>query len=94
MREISKRMIEAGYKSSRGAFSQDLVATILDSNAYIGELTIMGKYSESGKDEIIKNDHEAIISNELNDKAKKRRAREKRVSDRAKKNRKKMEEEQ
>lgn len=72
-----RRTVEAkGYRSFRGSVSNKLIAKALDSNLYIGERTVRGRFTQSGQNEIIENDHEAVVSTELNDAVKARRVTE------------------
>ena len=70
--EISRKLEAQGFKA-RKAISRKLIAHVLDSDFYIGHRTIKGKFTESGEDEFIENDHEPLIDLELNRKVKERR---------------------
>ena len=74
---ISRQMEAAGYKSSGGKMSSKFLATLLDNVFYIGHRPVKARYTASGEDELIPNDHEAIIDNELFHIVQKRRAVEK-----------------
>lgn len=71
--DIRRKLCEAGYKSNRGTISNKLIAQALDSVLYIGNRILKGQFTESGEDELLINDHEAVISEELNDRVKERR---------------------
>ena len=71
--DIRRTILEKGYKSFRGSMSNRLITKALDSDLYIGKRTVKAQFSESGEDEIIENDHAAVISLELNEKVKARR---------------------
>lgn len=74
-REIQDALWEAGFKSSRGTkVSQHKLRKAIDNEIYIGRRTVPGKYTESGEDEVIENDHEPIVSTELDAAVKARRA--------------------
>ena len=71
--DISKQLEADGYSSSHGKISRKLVAYVLDSDFYLGIRRIKAQFSESGKEEVIENDHEPLISREMFDAAQKRR---------------------
>ncbi len=71
--DISKQLEAEGYGSIRGRVSRKLVAYVLDSDFYLGIRRIKAQFSESGKEEVIENDHEPLISREMFDAAQKRR---------------------
>lgn len=74
-REMQNALWEAGFKSSRGTkVSQHKLRKAIDNEIYIGRRTVPGKYTESGEDEVIENDHEPIVSAELDAAVKARRA--------------------
>ena len=70
---ISKELEAEGYGSIRGRVSRKLVAYVLDSDFYLGIRRIKAQFSESGKEEVIENDHEPLISREMFDAVQKRR---------------------
>lgn len=71
--DISRKMESLGYHSKRGKFSRKLVLYLLSNPFYIGTRIYPAAYSGTGKDEIIENDHIAIISKEQFEKARERR---------------------
>ena len=71
--DIRRTILEKGYKSFRGSMSNKLITKALNSDLYIGKRTVKAQFSESGEDEVIENDHDAVISLELNEKVKARR---------------------
>lgn len=62
---IRKEVEKAGYKSFRGKVSHRFITRMLDDERYSGRRTLKARYSGTGKDEVIENDHEAIIEPEL-----------------------------
>ena len=62
---IRKEVEAAGYASFRGKVSHRFITRMLDDERYSGKRTVKGRFTESGNDEIIENDHEAIIDPEL-----------------------------
>ena len=62
---IRKEVEAAGYASFRGKVSHKFITRMLDDERYIGRRTLAARYSGTGKDEVIENDHEAIIDPEL-----------------------------
>ena len=71
--DISKELEAEGYGSIRGRISRKLVVYVLDSDFYLGIRRIKAQFSESGKEEVIENDHEPLISREMFDAVQKRR---------------------
>ena len=71
--DICRTFLEKGYKSFRGSMSNKLITKALDSDLYIGKRTVKAQFSASGEDEVVENDHAAVISLELNEKVKARR---------------------
>ena len=72
--DISRKMESLGYHSKRGKFSRKLILYLLSNPFYIGTRTYPAAYSGTGKDEIVENDHAAIIDTDTFEKAKERRA--------------------
>lgn len=70
---ISRKLEADGYGSVRGKISRTLIAYTLDSDFYLGIRRIKAQFSESGKEEIIENDHEPLVSREMFDAAQVRR---------------------
>jgi len=62
---IRKKVEAAGYASFRGKVSHRFITRMLDDERYIGRRTLAARYSGTGMDEAIENDHEAIIDPEL-----------------------------
>ena len=62
---IRKAVEAAGYSSCRGKISHKFISRMLDDERYSGRRTLAARYSGTGKDEVIENDHEAIIDPEL-----------------------------
>lgn len=62
---IRKEVEAAGYASFRGKVSHRFITRMLDDERYSGRRTLDARYSGTGKDEVIENDHEAIIDPEL-----------------------------
>ena len=62
---IRKKVEAAGYASYRGKVSHRFITRMLDDIRYSGARVINSRFSDNGRDEIIENDHEAIISQEL-----------------------------
>lgn len=62
---IRKEIEAAGYASFRGKVSHRFITRMLDDERYSGRRTLDARYSGTGKDEVIENDHEAIIDPEL-----------------------------
>ena len=58
-------MEAAGYASFRGKVSHKFISRMLDDERYSGRRTLAARYSGTGKDEVIENDHDAIIDPEL-----------------------------
>lgn len=63
--DIRRQVEAAGYRSYRGKVSHRFISRMLDDERYIGKRTLSARFSETGKDEVIENDHEAIIGPEL-----------------------------
>jgi DNA invertase Pin-like site-specific DNA recombinase len=62
---IRKEVEAAGYASFRGKVSHKFISRMLDDERYSGRRTLAARYSGTGKDEAIENDHDAIIDPEL-----------------------------
>ena len=71
--EISRRLEADGYGSIRGKISRKLIAYTLESDFYLGVRRIKAQFSESGKEEVIKNDHEPLVTQETFDAVQMRR---------------------
>lgn len=67
--EISRKMENLGYHSKRGKFSRKLILYLLSNPFYIGTRIYPAAYSGTGKEEIVENDHAAIIDREIFEKA-------------------------
>ena len=65
--DISRKLEADGYGSVRGKISRKLIAYTLDSDFYLGVRRIKAQFSESGKEEVIKNDHEPLVTQEIFD---------------------------
>ena len=65
--DISLKLEADGYGSVRGKISRKLIAYTLDSDFYLGVRRIKAQFSESGKEEVIKNDHEPLVTQEIFD---------------------------
>ncbi len=74
--DISRSLEKQGYATNRGKMSWKTVANALDSELYIGKRLLRGRFTESGKDEILP--HPRIIDDTLNQRVKERRLHEKR----------------
>lgn len=71
--DISRKLEADGYGSIHGKISRKLIAYTLDSDFYLGVRRIKAQFSESGKEEVIKNDHEPLVTQETFDAAQARR---------------------
>ena len=71
--DISRKMENLGYKSTRGKFTRKMVLYILSNRFYTGERFFPKNYSGTGKDETVLNDHEPIIDMDKFEAAKTRR---------------------
>lgn len=71
--DISRKLEADGYGSFRGKISRKLIAYTLESDFYLGVRRIKAQFSESGKEEVIKNDHEPLVTQEMFDAAQARR---------------------
>ena len=71
--DISRKMESLGYKSKRGKFSRKIVLYILSNPFYKGTRIYPAAYSGTGKEEVVENDHPAIISAEEYEKIRERR---------------------
>ncbi|WP_273079700.1 recombinase family protein [Selenomonas felix] len=65
--DISRKLEADGYGSFRGKISRKLIAYTLKSDFYLGVRRIKAQFSESGKEEVIKNDHEPLVTQEIFD---------------------------
>ncbi len=63
--DIRAEVEDAGYASARGKVSHKFIMRMLDDERYSGRRTLAGRYSGTGRDEVVENDHEAIIEPEL-----------------------------
>ena len=71
--DISRKLESGGYGSVRGKISRKLIAYTLDSDFYLGVRRIKAQFSKSGQEEVIENDHEALVSREMFDAVQMRR---------------------
>lgn len=71
--DISRKLEADGYGSIHGKISRKLIAYTLDSDFYLGVRRIKAQFSESGREEIIKNDHEPLVTQEMFDAVQMRR---------------------
>ena len=71
--DISRKLEADGYGSFRGKISRKLIAYTLESDFYLGVRRIKAQFSESGKEEIIENDHEPLVTQEMFDAVQMRR---------------------
>ena len=71
--DISRRLEADGYASIHGKISRKLIAYTLESDFYLGVRRIKAQFSESGKEEVIKNDHEPLVTQEMFDAVQMRR---------------------
>ena len=71
--EISRKMEKLGYQSRRGKFSRKMILYLLSNVFYTGTRIYPAAYSGTGKEEIVENDHPAIITGEQFEKARERR---------------------
>ena len=71
--DISRKLEVDGYGSIRGKISRKLIAYTLESDFYLGVRRIKAQFSESGKEEVIKNDHEPLVTQEIFDAVQMRR---------------------
>ncbi len=62
---ICREVADAGYRSFRGKVSSRFITRMLDDERYTGRRTLAARYSGTGREELLLNDHEAIISDEL-----------------------------
>lgn len=72
--DIHRRIESEGYRSRLGKMSNKFITRMLDDERYSGRRTLKAHYSGTGKEEVIENDHEAIIEPELFEKVQKLRA--------------------
>ena len=71
--DISRKLEADGYGSIHGKISRKLIAYTLESDFYLGVRRIKAQFSESGKEEVIKNDHEPLVTQEIFDAVQMRR---------------------
>ena len=71
--DISRKLEVDGYGSIRGKISRKLIAYTLESDFYLGVRRIKAQFSESGKEEVIENDHEPLVTQEIFDAVQERR---------------------
>ena len=71
--DISRKLEADGYGSIHGKISRKLIAYTLESDFYLGVRRIKAQFSESGKEEVIKNDHEPLVTQEIFDAVQERR---------------------
>ena len=71
---ICREVAAAGYTSFRGKASPHFISRMLDDERYTGRRTLSDRYSGTGREEIIENDHEPIIDPALYTKVQRLRA--------------------
>ena len=71
--DISRKLEADGYGSIHGKISRKLIAYTLESDFYLGVRRIKAQFSESGREEIIENDHEPLVTQEIFDAVQMRR---------------------
>lgn len=71
--QICKEVGAAGYTSFRGKVSSRFISRMLDDERYTGRRTLAARYSGTGREETLLNDHEAIISDDLFEQVRTRR---------------------
>lgn len=71
--DISRKMESLGYYSRRGKFSRKMVLYLLSNPFYIGTRIYPAAYSGTGRDEVVENDHTAIIDRVTFEKVRERR---------------------
>lgn len=71
---IRREVEAAGYTSFRGKISHKFITRMLDDARYIGRRTLDARYSGTGKDEVIENDHDPIVDMPLWEKVQKLRS--------------------
>lgn len=64
VKELSGKMVSLGFNSKNGGFSCDVVRAVLKNSFYTGARLIKAAQSGTGKDELISDDHKAIITEE------------------------------
>ena len=62
---ISQKVAAAGYTSFRGKASTHFISRMLDDERYTGRRILLARYSGTGREEVIENDHEPIIDPDL-----------------------------
>ena len=67
IQSVCKAVSAAGYHSFRGKVSSRFVSRMLDDERYTGRRIAAARYSGTGREEIIPDDHEAIIAPDLFD---------------------------
>lgn len=63
--DIRRTLDREGYRSRLGKLSNKFISRMLDDERYSGRRTLKAHYSGTGKEEVIENDHEAIIEPDL-----------------------------
>ena len=71
--DISRKLEADGYGSIRGKISRKLIAYTLDSDFYLGVRRIKAQFSKSGREKVIENDHEPLVTQEIFDAVQMRR---------------------
>ena len=65
VQSICREVAAAGYSSFRGKVSAQFISRMLDDERYTGRRTLPARYSGTGREEVIENDHEPIIDPDL-----------------------------
>ena len=71
--DISRKLEADGYGSIRGKISRKLIAYTLESDFYLGVRRIKAQFSKSGREKVIENDHEPLVTQEIFDAVQMRR---------------------
>ena len=71
--DISRKLEADGYGSIHGKISRKLIAYTLDSDFYLGVRRIKAQFSKSGREKVIENDHEPLVTQEIFDAVQMRR---------------------
>lgn len=75
LEQVAQKLKEGGYRSMRGDISINFVSRNLGNDFYLGIRRVRAQCSESGKEEIIENDHEPLVSREMFDAVQERKRR-------------------
>ena len=71
--DISRKLEADGYGSIHGKISRKLIAYTLESDFYLGVRRIKAQFSKSGREKVIENDHEPLVTQEIFDAVQMRR---------------------